>query len=134
MVAVAGCSEPTTFEWVPSPCLSGSAFVPSVPDFSARITKLEVESGYGPNGHYSQTNLWLTIGPATAPNAGLVVANRAPVFIRRLWGQITLSTACNIRPGDSIQVWHDSSVVYGSVQGPPGAPVYSATQVLIVSR
>jgi hypothetical protein len=56
----------------------------------------------------------------------------APVFLRSSGGTIAAYSACLIRAGDSVDVWHDGGVAYGSVEAPPDSPAYSGTQLLVV--
>ncbi|HJP59704.1 MAG TPA: carboxypeptidase-like regulatory domain-containing protein, partial [Gemmatimonadaceae bacterium] len=100
------------------------------PDFSARVYSVEFEGGNGPGGHYSQENVWVMIPPGTTANAGVVVPTSSPVFVRTRDGTFS-SGASHIRMGDAIDVWHDWTVAHGAVQGPPGAPTYTTTQVVI---
>lgn len=117
----------------PSKCVATySPYHPSIAAFSARTTKFDVESGAGPNGYYYQYNLWLTIAPATEANAGVVVGLGVPVYLRTGGAAVEPYSVCLMRVGDSVEVWHDSTVGYGSAEAPPGAPVYFATQVLIL--
>ena len=99
-------------------------------DFSARVSKIEYESANGPGGPYSQYDAWMIIPPAVSANAGVVIPTKIPVFARHN-GQTYSTTASNIRVGDLIEVWHGVGVAYGAVQGPPGAPTYTSTQVVI---
>lgn len=100
-------------------------------DFSATVAKVESENTVGPNGPYSQRNVWVVLPPATAANASVVVPNSMPVFIRGKGGRLTPALSGDIRVGDSIEVWRDSMTAYGSVQGPQGAPTYRGTQIVI---
>ena len=95
------------------------------------VAKVEFESANGPAGPYSQHNVWVVIAPSAAANAGVVVPNSARVFIRSKEGRLTSAGPADIKVGASIEVWHDSMVGYGAVQGPPGAPTYTGTQVVI---
>jgi hypothetical protein len=120
-----------------SACSSNSALGPPAtlvlstpPDFSARVSKVEYESANGPAGPYSQYNAWVIIPPSTSSNAGVVVPTKMPVFARHN-GQIYSSSASSLKVGDLIEVWHDITVAHGAVQGPPGAPTYTSTQVVI---
>ena len=103
-------------------------------DFSATVSKIEFESAIGPAGPYSQHDVWVIIPPATAANAGVVVPKSTPVFRRSSRGRITSASPSDIKVGDSIDVWHDFRTAYGAVQGPPGAPTYIGTQIVIAGR
>ena len=103
------------------------------PDFTATVAKVEFESANGPAGPYSQHNVWLVIPPGTAPNAGLVVGKRTPVFVRTGAG-VFLSNPSGIKVGDRVEVWHDIQVAYGAVQGPPGAPTYTNLKQIVIDR
>jgi hypothetical protein len=106
--------------------------ITTAPDFSGSVAKVELESGNGPAGPYAQYDLWVIVPPASTANAGVVLPMSAPVFLRRDVGFVT-SSASDIRVGDQIDVWRKPvSVAYGVVQGPPGAPTYSGTQIVIV--
>ena len=120
-----------------SACSSSSALGPpstlvlsTPPDFSATVSKVDYESANGPAGPYSQYDAWVIVPPAVSANAGVVVPTSLPVFVRHN-GQIYSSSASSIKVGDRVEVWHNVSVVYGAVQGPPGAPTYESTQVVI---
>lgn len=103
----------------------------TAPDFVARVSTIHFENGISPAGPLSQYELWLTISPATSPNAGLVVGRNVPVFIRSSGGTVMPASACALSFGDTLEVWHDESVAYGSVQAPPAAPAYFGTQVIV---
>ena len=105
----------------------------TAPDFMATVAKVELESGNGPAGPYSQYNVWLVISPSTAANAGLVVAEATPVFVRTDAG-IFLSNPSGLKVGDRVEVWHDIQVAYGGVQGPPGAPTYTNLKQIVIDR
>ena len=102
----------------------------TLPDFSARVSYVAFEGGNGPDGAYSQHNVWVIVPPATDANAGVVVPTRSPVFVRTRDG-IFSSDGNQIRIGDRVEVWHDVTRAYGVVEGPPGAPTYTSTQVVI---
>ena len=123
VVAAAACRSAT------SPAATLALSTP--PDFSGTVAKVEFESAVGPAGPYSQDDLWVTIPPATDANIGVVVPKSTPVFIRTSGGRVVAATASRIRVGDLIEVWHDSRVAFGAVQGPPGAPTYGSTQIVI---
>jgi hypothetical protein len=104
----------------------------TTPDFSATVSQVTVENGNSPAGPISQIALWVIISPATAANAGVVVGSPVPVFIRSSGRRLTTASRADIHAGDVIDVWHDFTVGYGAVEGPPGAPTYGSTQVVIV--
>jgi hypothetical protein len=103
----------------------------TAPDISATVAKAEYEGGISPGGLYAQYDVWLIVPPATAPNAGVVLPTRAPVFVR--WnGRTYAASASDIKAGDRVEVWTEGHfAAYGAVQGPPGAPTYTGTQVVI---
>lgn len=102
------------------------------PDFVAIATSNTHMEGFVPAGFWlSQYEVWIAIPSGLQPNAGVIVAAGGPVYLSTN-GVITADTAADILPGDSIQVWRNTQVAYGSVQAPPGAPAYSAKQVVIV--
>jgi hypothetical protein len=107
--------------------------VSTAPDFTATVTKVEFESANGPAGPYSQHNVWLVIPPSTGANAGLVVGQLTPVFVRTGAG-IFLSNPSGLKVGDRVEVWHDIQVAYGAVQGPPGAPTYTNLKQIVIDR
>ena len=122
LAALAACTSST---------LSDAALaVDTDADFSATVRKSEFEGGNGPAGYYAQFDVWLAIPPSSSANAGAVVPVKAPVYIRRSGGLVN-ATAADIHVGDVVEVWHDFRVGYGAVQCPPGAPCYTATQVVI---
>ena len=104
------------------------------PDFVAVVTSNTLERGNSPAGYISQHNLWVTIPAAIATevNAGVVVGELCPVFVRVKDSTFVRVTAGAIKVGDDIQVWHDGGLVYGSAQAPPGAPAYSGQQIVIL--
>lgn len=105
--------------------------VTTAPDFSARVYSVQYEAGNGPGaGPYSQHNVWVVIAPATAANAGVVVPTASPVFVRTRDG-IFLSDGNQIKAGDNVEIWHDRTTAFGAVEGPPGSPTYTSTQVVI---
>jgi hypothetical protein len=104
----------------------------TAPDLSGTVSKAEFEGGNGPAGPYSQYDIWLIVPPASSANAGVVVGTSTPVFVHGNSGLVAVSAA-EIRVGDQIQVWRDPiHVAYGAVQGPPGAPTYEGTQIVIM--
>jgi hypothetical protein len=134
LVALAGvgCSSSTETSQT-SNCVETSAVqLSSAADFSGRVDKVDLEDGFSPEGPLYQHDLWLTVAPGTAPNAGVVVGRTVPVFLQVGSAAPIASTACAVEVSDSVEVWHDASVIYGAAQAPPGAPAYSGTQVVIV--
>ncbi len=129
---LAGCNQRTLTGTGPDCSASLTLLRTSAPDFAARLESVFVESGNTPAGPHYQRNLWLTIAPATSANAGVIVGRATPVFLQSGSGAPEPVTACDLTAGDSLVIWHDESVAYGSVEGPPGAPSYFATQVLII--
>ncbi|MEO8029199.1 MAG: hypothetical protein ABI765_00045 [Gemmatimonadota bacterium] len=129
---LAGCSQRTLTGADPDCTTSLALLRSSVPDLTGQLESVFVDSGNTPAGPRHQHNLWLTMAPATAPNAGVVVGRATPVFLQRGSGAPVPVTACDLAAGDSLVIWHDGSVAYGSVEGPPGAPGYFATQVLVI--
>jgi hypothetical protein len=77
-------------------------------------------------------NVWVVIPPATTANAGIVVGDNVPVFIRLGTRPLATANSRAITVGDQVQVWYAGGAGYGAVQAPPGAPAYSAAQVVIV--
>jgi hypothetical protein len=111
---------------------SATLMITTPPDFSATVSKAELEGGNGPAGPYEQYDLWVVIPPASTANAGVVLPKSAPVFMMR-GGGIAAADAGQIRVGDQIRVWRDPVFVgYGAVQAPPNAPVYRGMQIVIV--
>jgi len=102
------------------------------PDFTGIVVKVTAESGAGPAGRFSQRDVWLAVTGASKTTAGVVVPLTTPVFIRGSDGAVHAARVTDIGEWQSIQVWHDASVAYGAVQGPPGAPTYTAVQVVII--
>jgi hypothetical protein len=121
-------------------CSSGSTLGPpatlvlsTAPDFTASVARVEFERGNGPAGPYSQHDVWLVIPPGTAANAGLVIGEPTPVFVRTGAGTF-LSNPSGLKVGDRVEVWHDIQVAYGAVQGPPGAPTYTNLKQIVIDR
>lgn len=101
------------------------------PDFAAVVISNSHKEFFAPSGFWiSQYELWVAISPSDTANAGVVVAAARPVFLKTD-GLLIQATPDDISPGDSIEVWHDTSVAYGSVQAPPGAPAYTGLQIAI---
>ena len=123
LVAGAACSAVTA----PAATLALS----TAPDLAGTVTRVTAESGTSPEGAYSQYDLWVTVPPATAASAGVVLPLTTPVFVRSRGGAITAAHLGDLHAGDAIEVWHDRGVAYGAVQGPPGAPTYTGTQIVI---
>ena len=128
LAASLGCDSP-----MDSAICETTALAPvlTAPDFVARVSRIQYEDGNSPAGPLSQYDLWLTISPATSPNAGLIVGRSAAVFARSSGGTLMPASACSIAANDVVEVWHDPSVAYGSVEAPPSAPAYFGTQVVI---
>jgi hypothetical protein len=122
-VAITACSDST------GPETQLQIAIPS--NFVGTVTKVEYEGGNGPAGYYAQYDVWLVVPPGTTSNAGVVVPVHAPVFTRR-GGAVYTADASDIHVGDQLEVWHDEFVGYGAVQAPPGAPAYTAMQVVII--
>lgn len=95
------------------------------------MAKVQYENAYGPGGSYAQFDVWLVIPPSAMPNAGVVLPTAAPVLVR--WNGRTYAASGNdIAAGDRVDVWIvPKYVAYGAVQGPPGAPTYTGTQLVI---
>ena len=111
-----------------------SLTIPGEPDFAAVVTSSTYREFFAPSGFWvRQYEVWVAIAPSDSANAGVVVAAACPVF-SSVNGAVEAATPAAIGPGDSIQVWHDATVAYGSVQAPPGAPAYHGRQVVIVRR
>jgi hypothetical protein len=112
--------------------LPATLVITTEPDFSGMVSKSEFEGGISPEGPMSQYDVWITVPPSSTANAGVVVGRSVPVFLRS--DASGLATACGkaIRAGDRIDVWRVPVLVaYGTVEGPPGAPVYEGTQIVI---
>jgi hypothetical protein len=104
------------------------------PNFVAVVTSNTLEQGNSPAGYISQHNIWVTIQSALATegNAGVVVGESCPVFVRVKDSTFVRAAAGAIKVGDDIQVWHDQGVEYGTGEAPPGAPAYSGQQIVIL--
>lgn len=107
--------------------------VSTPPDFTAIVTRAYVESGNGPEGFYSQRDVWLAIPPSTVANAGLIVGKSTPTFVRT-GGAVFSSSASAIKAGDRIEVWHDYQVGYGAAESPPGAPLYLNIKQVVIDQ
>jgi hypothetical protein len=116
------------------PCeISSTPFSPAPPGIVAVVSRIDYESGPVPAGFMlSQYVLWLTVPLGTTPNAGVTLGAGTPIFLRTGARAAVATTACAIRLGDRVELLHDQSVGYGAVQAPPGAPVYSGTQLVIL--
>jgi hypothetical protein len=110
----------------------GAALVLSTPpNASATVASVTREAGNGPEGPYAQMNVWVVIPPATAANAGIVVGDHVPVFIRIGTQPLVTADSRAITAGDQIQIWYESGPAYGVTQAPANAPAYMAAQVVI---
>jgi hypothetical protein len=106
----------------------------AAPDFVAVVTKNSYQSGLNPAGwSFSQYDLWVALPPSDTADAGVVISDSTPVFFKNRFG-LARGSAASIRTGQTVSVWHDTHVVYGSVQAPPGSPCYVGTQVLVLLR
>ena len=123
LVAGAACGDATG----PAATLALS----TAPHFSGTVARVTAESGTSPEGPYSQYDLWVTVPPATAASVGVVLPLSTPVFVRSSAGAITAAHLGDLRAGDAVEVWDDHMAAYGVVQGPPGAPTYTGTQIVI---
>lgn len=126
LVAGAACRSTT------APGGAATLALSTVPDFSGTVAQARAESAVGPGGAYSQYDVWVTVPPATAASAGVVVPLATPVFVRSDGNTLTAARPADIRVGDAVQVWHDRTAAYGAVQGPPEAPTYTGTQIVVV--
>lgn len=132
-VGTAGCRDSTA----PASCSDSTATattlpIPGPPDFLARVSSNTHREFFAPSGYWvSQYEIWVAIPPSLSANAGVVVGAARPVFARSC-GVLERVTPAAIAPGDAIQVWHDATVGYGSVQAPSGAPAYGGTQIVIL--
>ena len=129
--AVVACGPSTaTGPCQPTPvdvaCLAGP------PTFLATVTQVTHEQGVSPAGPLDQYDLWIAIDPSTTANAGVVLGNSVPVFLRRGTSPPIPSTLSAIQPGDRIAAWVSPNTAYGSVEAPPGAPAYLGQQVEIL--
>ena len=120
--AAAACREATAP--TAALALSGAA------DFSGRVAHVTYEAANGPAGPYAQYDVWVAVGGSGAATAGVVVPTEGPVYLRG-GGVVTPARPGDLRAGDVVEVWHDQTTAYGAAQGPPGAPTYTATQVVI---
>ena len=126
LLAAAACHDATSPTGPPAtPALTTAA------DLSGRVTRVTYEGGDGPAGPYSQYDVWVAVRGSAVANAGVVVPAKGPVYVRGGGGITYAATPGDLRAGDAVEVWHDRTAAYGAVQGPPGAPTYIATQVVI---
>jgi hypothetical protein len=100
------------------------------------VSSITIERGWTPAGFYLvQYDLFLTRAPATNPNVGVVLADTlphpTPVFERAGDGTLTPSTACAIKVGDVLDVWHTGNWALGAAQAPPGDTAFEAAQIVI---
>jgi hypothetical protein len=103
--------------------------LPGPADLNATVHQSAHQEFISPTGAISQYALWIKL-PAGTPDAGVLVGEQTPVFLRTN-GKLSPTTGAAIRAGDHVQVWRDASVAYGTTQAPAGAPCYRATQVVI---
>jgi hypothetical protein len=88
------------------------------------------ESGNFPGGPHTQYALWVGGAGQQAPDAGVVIGEKTPVY-QRAGGRLVPTGAATIRVGHVVEVWRDRHVGFGAVQAPPGRPSYTAVQVVI---
>lgn len=109
----------------------GGLAIEGDPDLVASVARVEYSAGNTPAGYVAQYNVWLVVPPGSAPNAGVVLPMRTPVFVRQ-GGEDFPATLQDIHLLDPIELWHDRTVGYGAVECPPNAPCYTGTQVVIL--
>jgi hypothetical protein len=100
------------------------------PDLTVAVYQSTHEQFISPEGPVSQYAVWVGMVAGTGADAGVVVGAKTPVFLRAN-GKLSRTSGSAIKSGDLIQVWRDASVGYGAVEAPPGAPCYTATQIVI---
>jgi hypothetical protein len=130
LLAVA-CNHPTASGDPPNCPVSTAAPMSTPPSFSASVAQVTFEGGNGPAGPYAQYNVWVIVPPNTTPNAGVILPLTTPVFAMNAAGGVDRSSACALRPGMQVQVWHDFRWVFGSAEAPPGDTAYVGQQVVI---
>ena len=122
IIAFAGCSNGIT-----------SPPITRAPDFEATVVNVAGETIVSPSGAISQTVVWVAIPPATSANAAVIVPESTPVFVQRGTGGATVAAAPDaIATAGHIKVWHDQTTSFGAAEAPPGAPAYSAIQLVVV--
>jgi hypothetical protein len=104
-------------------------------DYQGHVSQVTRACGAHPStppatAYVCQENVWFTTPPGTVPNAGVVLTDSTPVFAGAQ-GSFSRSTASAITVGDVIQIWTDGSIAYNAVEAPPGAPCYTARQIVI---
>lgn len=125
------CNHPTDPVDPPNCPVSMAAPMATPPSFNATVAQVTFEGGNGPAGPYAQYNVWVIVPPNTTPNAGVIVPLGTPVFAMNAAGGVDRSSACVLRPGMQVQVWHDFRWVFGSAEAPPGDTAYVGQQVVI---
>ncbi len=131
----AACKNATGLH--PQTCLGSTAtFSPTAPNFVASVANITIERGWAPSGFYLvQYDLFLARPPATTPDVGIVLSDTGPhptpVYERATDGTLSPSTACAIKVGDVLDVWHTGFWVFGSAQAPPGDTAFEAVQIVI---
>jgi hypothetical protein len=123
LLALIGCGEQT-------PPQDDPGILPGPPNLTAVVFQSTLRSGPTPAGYITQYELWIGASGSTAPEAGLVVGEKVPVF-QRIEQELIPRTPAAIAVGDLLEVWREPGGAYGSVQAPPGAPAYTALQVII---
>ncbi len=106
--------------------------ITTAPDLEGRVERVKIEEGIMPGGYRSQLVLWLAIPPSATPSAGVVMGRPGPVFVQYGGRRAAAIDRDSIQIGDRIKVWRRDGAASGSVQAPPGAPSYSARQIVIV--
>jgi hypothetical protein len=121
----------------PPSCLGSTAtFSPTAPNFVAPVSNITIERGWTPGGFYEvQYDLFLARPPATTPDVGVMLSDTGPhptpVFERAGDGSVTPSTACAIKVGDVLDVWHTGHWALGSAEAPPGDTAFEGAQIVI---
>lgn len=126
------CNHPIAPGDPPSCPVSTAAPMSTPPSFSASVAQVTFEGGNGPAGPYAQYNVWVIVPPNTTANAGVIVPLATQVFAMNAAGGVDRSSACALRSGMQVQVWHDFRWVFGSAEAPPGDTAYVGQQVVIV--
>jgi len=108
---------------------SSAQALTSPPNFSGRVTKDTLVSGFSPEGYFSEYVVWVLIPPDSMVSATFAIS--APAFIRTWSGSLVGTCPGAARLGDAVEVWDDGSYGIGGDPAVWASPNYFGTQIVI---
>ncbi len=125
LVACRSSTQPGCSSTRATPLSAPLSFVAHVD--SAHFSPLIVTPG---GGTMSEYQFWVAVAPKTTPDTYLYTRPATPVFVRAA-ALLRPAAACDIRVGDVLEVWRDTTE-YGYADGPSGRTwSYYPTQLVI---